>query len=431
MTTPSSPVPRGPGSAARAAPVGTPVPRRIVSIDVFRGLTMLLMLFVNDIGDGELGHIANAPWWLKHLPTEIDGLSLPDVIFPAFLFIVGLSIPLALERRIARGDSLLQLVRHILTRGLGLIFIGLCMVNGCHGIPLDAAAMGISGALWRVLLFLGIILLWNRWPDARDWTRWLWVGVRVAAAAMLAYLLWIYRADQEENGVVQVVWLQTRWWGIVGLIGWAYLVSAFIWLGCRDHGTAVAGAMALLVATHIGGKCGALAWWPSWLKPSLEGLAGMSSMAVGGMVVATLFRPNSPATTPKSRITWMLLFAAGFGAAGLLLRPLWGIHKNGATPSWTLCSVAIACAVYTLLYWLIDLKKVTRWTLLIQPAGSNTLLMYMLHPAFYSLLAVLGIAYLQTHFNEGWLGIARSAAVAAGLVAVTALLTRCRIRLQL
>ena len=413
-----------------------PRAERIASIDVFRGLTMLVMLFVNDIGDSDLGHIENAPSWLKHMPGEIDGMNLPDVIFPAFLFVVGLAIPVALQRRIARGDSFLRLAVHIITRAAGMILIGLCMVNGCHGVPLNEEALGMSAAVWRILMLLSIILIWNRWPDARGAQRWLWIGVRVAAAALLAYLLYIYRAEVKGgNGEVELVWLQTRWWGIVGLIGWAYLISAFVWLACRDHGAAVVGALGLLIAVDIAGRSHALDWWQGishGYTPSLGVLGGLSSMVVMGLAVATLFRPNSPATTPWSRIAWMLVFAAGFGAAGLLLRPVWGIHKNGgATPSWALCSVGIACAVYALLYWLIDVKKIAGWTVLLKPAGSNTLLMYLLPALFYSLLAVLGIDYLQTHFSEGWPGVARSAVLAVGFVAVTALLTRCRVRLQL
>lgn len=76
-----------------------PPPSRVGSIDVFRGITMLLMLFVNDIGDIDLGHIQNAPGWLKHMPGAVDGMTVADVIFPCFLFIVGLSIPVSLGHR--------------------------------------------------------------------------------------------------------------------------------------------------------------------------------------------------------------------------------------------------------------------------------------------------------------------------------------------
>lgn len=120
----------------------------------------------------------------------------------------------------------------------------------------------------------------------------------------------------------------------------------------------------------------------------------------------------------------------GFAVAGLLLRPLWGIHKLNSAPSWILCSVAIACAVYSLLYWLVDMKKITGWTALIAPAGYNTLLMYMLPYIFYSVLAVLGIDFLQAYFIEGWTGVTRSAIIAVSLVGVTGLLTCCGVRLK-
>src|SRR5271170_2060484 len=65
---------------------------RIASVDALRGLTILLMIFVNDLGPG-------APSWMHHIqPPNADGMTLADVVFPAFLFIVGISIPLALER---------------------------------------------------------------------------------------------------------------------------------------------------------------------------------------------------------------------------------------------------------------------------------------------------------------------------------------------
>ena len=57
---------------------------RIHSIDVFRALTMLLMIFVND-----LWTLKDIPEWLGHKPADVDGIGLADVVFPAFLFIVG------------------------------------------------------------------------------------------------------------------------------------------------------------------------------------------------------------------------------------------------------------------------------------------------------------------------------------------------------
>jgi len=409
-----------------------PRPDRIASIDVFRGATMLLMLFVNDIGDVDLGHIHNAPWWLKHMPGTVDGMTLPDVIFPCFLFIVGLPLPIALSQRLAAGESPAKISTHIITRGVALIFIGLCMVNSCHGISgFNVAAMGMTGAVWRVLMFAGIIMFWKRYPKAPDAMRWLYSALRVSAAALLIYLLAVYRVDQDGTSF----WLRQRWWGIIGLIGWAYLAAAFVWLVCRNRVTALLGVFCLLIALNIGLRYGALGWWNDIVHaahgwaPSLS-LGAYASMVTAGMTVASLYRSDSAASTPRSRISGTLLFGAGFAIAGLLLRQPWGIHKNGGTPSWILLSMAIACAVYALLYWLVDVKKFTRGTVLLATAGSNTLLMYMLPYIFYSALSILGIDALQTHLNEGWIGVVRSAAVALFLMGATVLLTRCGIRLK-
>ena len=409
-----------------------PRPDRIASIDVFRGATMLLMLFVNDIGDVDLGHILNAPWWLKHMPGTVDGMTMPDVIFPCFLFIVGLSLPIALSQRLAAGESPAKISTHIITRGVALIFIGLCMVNSCHGISgFNVSAMGMTGAVWRVLMFAGIIMFWNRYPKAPDAMRWLFFALRVSAAALLIYLLAVYRVDQDGASL----WLRQRWWGIIGLIGWAYLAAAFVWMVCRNRVMALLGAFGLLIALNIGLRYGALGWWNDIVHaahgwaPSLS-LGAYASMVTAGMTVACLYRSDSAASTPRGRINGTLLFGAGFAIAGLLLRQPWGIHKNGGTPSWILLSMAIACAVYALLYWLVDVRKVTRGTALIATAGSNTLLMYMLPYIFYSALSIMGIDTLQTHLKEGWIGVARSDAVAMFLMGTTVALTRWGIRLK-
>src|SRR5437867_2108929 len=73
---------------------------RVYSVDVLRGLTILVMMFVND-----LHSVKGAPVWMKHIhPSDSDGMTFVDVVFPAFLFIVGMSIPFAIGRRLERGE---------------------------------------------------------------------------------------------------------------------------------------------------------------------------------------------------------------------------------------------------------------------------------------------------------------------------------------
>ena len=78
-----------------------PISKRLLSIDVLRAITMLLMIFVNDVSG-----VKNIPEWIDHVKADADGLGFADTIFPAFLFIVGFSLPLAIKNRIKKGDSL-------------------------------------------------------------------------------------------------------------------------------------------------------------------------------------------------------------------------------------------------------------------------------------------------------------------------------------
>ncbi len=97
---------------------------RVLSIDIFRGLTMLVMIFVND-----LAGVKGLPWWNYHLPRGIDGMTYVDMVFPAFLFIVGMSVPLAIERRLEKNPSQLSLWKHILLRFAALAVLGIFLAN--------------------------------------------------------------------------------------------------------------------------------------------------------------------------------------------------------------------------------------------------------------------------------------------------------------
>lgn len=97
---------------------------RIASIDVFRGLTMFFMLWVNSFWS-----LSEVPHWLQHAARGEDMLGFSDTIFPAFLFIMGASVPLAIGSRRAKGDSTMKIVWHIFTRAFALVVMGLLTVN--------------------------------------------------------------------------------------------------------------------------------------------------------------------------------------------------------------------------------------------------------------------------------------------------------------
>ena len=103
------------GVAAAANAVPASIAGRLLSLDAFRGATMALMILVNTPGDG-----AHVYWPLEH--AKWNGWTPTDVVFPSFLWIVGVAMTLSLGRRLARGDSRAVLFRQAARRA-GILFV--------------------------------------------------------------------------------------------------------------------------------------------------------------------------------------------------------------------------------------------------------------------------------------------------------------------
>ncbi len=138
-------------------------PKRIVSIDALRGFDMFW------ISSGDAFFIAlftfiNTPFFLR-LAAQLDhpvwaGFRFYDIIFPLFLFIMGVVMPLSIERRLERGDSRKELYLHIIRRTLLLFLLGL-IYNGLFNF--DFAAQRYSGVLQRfaVTYFFAALIVMN------------------------------------------------------------------------------------------------------------------------------------------------------------------------------------------------------------------------------------------------------------------------------
>src|SRR5438128_4461028 len=135
-------------TATAGAPFG--ISGRIVSMDALRGFVMFSMIFVNDIA-GAPDRIV--PPWMKHFHGK-SGMTFVDLVFPAFLFIVGMSIPSAIGSRFNQGAPFWKTLLHVIMRTLSLLMIGILMVNETP----DTEKMGWSGSLWCALMYLSAIL---------------------------------------------------------------------------------------------------------------------------------------------------------------------------------------------------------------------------------------------------------------------------------
>ena len=161
---------------------------RIRTIDIMRGLTLFLMLFVNDL------YTANVPKWLLHSEADVDGMGLSDWVFPGFLFMVGMSIPYAVTARKRKGDSDGLIFLHILMRSISLIIIGLLIVNSSN---LNPELTGVNRLLWIGLVYICIFLIWNSYPKGRY--NGLFLCLRGAGIVGLIYLVAIFRSGTAQE----------------------------------------------------------------------------------------------------------------------------------------------------------------------------------------------------------------------------------------
>jgi len=395
---------------------------RIDSLDILRGLTILVMLFVND-----LAGVTGVPGWMKHVhPSTADGMTFVDVVFPAFLFIVGLSLPLAFERRFSRGESLASVAGHIVTRVLSLLVIGVFMVNSD-----DASGQGwFHPTIWVLLFYAAVCLVWANLPGIRQ-TIWF----RIAGLALLAGLAFAFRGPGEQPGLIE---LRSSWWGILGLIGWAYLVASVIYLASRRNGLVLAAAIPLLYCVYFADRVGffaSLSGLDVWVDIGAM-LGSHAAITVSGALLGLTLLP--PAHSHRSRVLSAVLTGCVFAAAGLLLHSLHDLHpmfiynKNAASPPWCLLSSAWTAWVWAALYWLVQAKNLRRGTAWLAAAGQNALFAFILGPIAYTLLGFPGLggpySWLGDQFSTG---LVRSIAFAVAAAWLTGLLQRRRLALRL
>ncbi len=376
---------------------------RLESLDVFRGLVIVVMTFVN-----YLAGVSHIPAWAKHLPAEAEGYTFVDVVFPAFLFIVGVAIPLAFHRRVAEGQNLPALVRRILMRSASLIFVGVLLVNAPVYAP-ESAVLGKS--LWCLLGLICVFVVWGEFPARLAWERSRWVlGMRVAAGVGLAILVLLFRGKSASG---DVVWLQHSWWGIPGLIGWAYLVCSLLYLASRANQVALMGLLGFLLALYVGDRHGAL----DWLGPlrSFVGigpvLGSTAADVMMGVLVGNCFVGERASMSNRARARFFLLFGLGLYCTGELVRPLHGINKIAATESYALVTGGICCVLFALVFWVVDMRGVSRWAAPLAPIGRNALLAYLLPGLVGNFLGVFATRDVLWLFHSGGLGALNATAL--------------------
>ena len=382
---------------------------RIATIDVFRAVTMFLMLFVNDIPG-----LKQIPHWMLHAQMDEDMLGFSDIIFPCFLFVMGMSVPFAILKREEKGESIGNTLLHILERTVALIVMGLFTVNlGSY----DGAATGLPYAWYVILLVISIFLIWNLYPKATGMRKRLFQGMKIVGILLMIGLFCIYEG---KNGAV----FAPKWWGILGLIGWTYLVTTIVFLIVRTRLVYMTLAWLLFLALTVLSHNGMLD------LSSLPSDMTHHALGVSGAFASVLLIHWGDREHPFKFIGTMI----GLGVLMMILffvsHPYWIISKIQATPTWLFVCNAISFFMVALFYYLTDVKRKTDWFMIIKPAGTVTLTCYIIPYFCYAVQRLLEFHY-PSFLCAGVPGLCRSLLFSLVVVWIAGALMKVNVRLKI
>lgn len=387
--------------------------KRNLSIDILRGLTMALMVFVNDFWS-----YPDVPHFLEHYATWEDGMGLSDYIYPLFLFVMGMSVPYALDKRREKGASDLDSVRHIFSRTLALILMGVFLYN-------TEPAMAWNKGWYFILMVVGFFLVWNAYKPSFRYAKLLqWGGILLLTGLALCY-------RTEDGG-----FFRAGWWGILGQIGWAYLFASLAYLLCRDGRQWVLAALwgglclvNLTVAPMRNGETllGGYTFLSDFTDALHLGNGSIGIMALGGVLTSLAERRLAGRSTLR-KVSVGVVAAAVLSLLAASAHRGWIISKNLSTLPWCLYVSAVAVTLYTLLR-VLEKHGLTSWSKPLAPAGTATLTVYMLpylYTALWYFFDMSGPAWLC-----GWVGVAKSALLSATCVFLTWCLGKAGIKLKI
>jgi predicted acyltransferase len=326
---------------------------RLVSLDVFRGVVIAGMILVTD--PGTYSYVYSP---LRH--AEWMGATATDMIFPAFLFMAGLSISFSFASQIKRGTSPTMLVQHLLRRSLVLFILGL-VLNGFPDYQLHS--LRIPGILQRIAVCYlcgGALYL-------------LAAGRRMLLIAGVAFTL------------LAVYWALLKLVPVPG-IGAGHLDTLGSLPAYIDR--RVFGINHLWIWGLTPGK--GVTYDPEGILSTLPAM--FSTLA--GIVAGEWMRAGRPART---KVLGLAVAGCALWISGLLLSPLLPLNKRIWTSTFALLSTGVSVAVFAALYAVIDLGGFRRGLLPAKILGTNAILAFTLSTIITSLFDRIHLHGLTMH----------------------------------
>jgi predicted acyltransferase len=324
-------------------------PKRLLSVDVFRGLMVAGMVLVTNPGTYEFIY-----WPLKH--SDWNGATPTDMIFPSFLFLAGVSMTFSFASRRGRGETKKGTAAHVVWRSLLLIAVGVLL--NCFDL-LHLPNLRLPGVLQRIgLCYLCAGLLYLSVLEQKPSVRFAVIGgVMIALPATY----WLLQTLVSVPG-----------YG-VGRLDAAGTLSAYI-----DR--------TVFTTTHLWhwGGPGQM-WDPEGL---LTTLPAIDNLLLGVLAGEWLRRQGGVAA--GRRVSGMVVAGVGLILVAMALDAVIPINKKIWTPSFVLLSGGVSLLVMALLYWVIDARG---WRRGLTPAlvyGSNAILGFALANMISPIFGLIG-----------------------------------------
>lgn len=349
-------------SESQSPQTAAPASGRLLSLDVFRGVTIASMMLVNN--PGSWSHVY-AP--LQH--AEWHGWTFTDTVFPFFLWIVGVAIPLSVSRRIEQGQSRRQLFRHAVRRAAVLFGLGLFLAVFSFCVDGSLAKLGFGEWLRNVLTDVRI-------PGVLQ---------RIAVCYLVTMAIFLRTGIRGQVG--WIVGLLLGYWVLmqfapfpVNVHGAARYVSGLFEKGANF--SAYVDNLVLngpVIGTHVWKTAGT--WDPEGTVSTIPAIA----TCLFGVLAGHLLRSKR---SSAEKTAWLMVAGALLMWLGLIWDLALPINKNLWTSSYSVFMAGLAMICLGVYYWLIDVQGWRKWANPFAIYGMNAITVFVLAGVIGRLLSI-------------------------------------------
>ncbi|MBN1117546.1 MAG: DUF5009 domain-containing protein [Bacteroidales bacterium] len=320
--------------------------KRLLSLDAFRGFTIAAMILVNNPADW--GHV-----FTPLLHAEWNGITPTDLIFPFFLFIVGVSIAVAYSKRLHAGDKKSNLVKKIVWRSVKIFLVGVAL-SYIH--VLNFEDLRIVGVLQRIAIVFLICSLLYLFSSTK-------AQIIIGSALLLIYFIAMcfiptpgYGKVMLEPGVNMAAWIDS------------FIVPGKMWQG---------------------------SWDPEGFFSTIPAIStGIFGILVGQLIMSEL--------KVETKIIWLFITGFMVTIAGLVWGWIFPINKNLWSSSYVLFTGGLASLTLAVSIYLVDVLKKTKTAQIGIIFGANAITIYvladLLNFVFYQMM--IGSYSLSNYFMQ-------------------------------